>query len=157
MEETAAMTIDNLHDLTEKEVAVTEWMAITQERIDLFADATDDRQWIHLDRERAEHDSPYQSTIAHGFLTLSMFSHLSRNVLPVEGVTMRVNYGLNRVRFPAPVRVNSRIRGRFRLQSVKDFSGTGTSGADVTLFVTVELEGSAKPCCVAEWIVRYYR
>ncbi|MES1257447.1 MAG: MaoC family dehydratase [Acidobacteriota bacterium] len=157
MGETAAMTIDNLHEMTEQEVGVTDWMTVTQERIDLFADATDDRQWIHLDRERAEHDSPYKSTVAHGFLTLSLLSHLSRNVLPVEGVTMRVNYGLNRVRFPAPVRVNARIRGRFRLQSVKDFSGAGGSGADLTLAVTLELEGSDKPCCVAEWIVRYYR
>jgi len=132
-------------------------MTVTQERIDLFAETTDDRQWIHLDRERAEHESPYGTTIAHGFLTLSMLSHLSRNVLPVEGATMRVNYGLNRVRFPAAVRVNSRIRGRFTLQSVKDFSGAGGSGADLTLSVTMELEGSEKPCCVAEWIVRYYR
>ena len=129
----------------------------SQERIDLFAETTDDRQWIHLDRERAEHESPYGTTIAHGFLTLSMLSHLSRNVLPVEGATMRVNYGLNRVRFPAAVRVNSRIRGRFTLQSVKDFSGAGGSGADLTLAVTMELEGSEKPCCVADWIVRYYR
>ena len=151
------MTIDNLHDLEGKEVAVSDWMTVTQERIDRFAETTDDRQWIHLDRERTEHESPYGTTIAHGFLTLSMLSHLSRNVLPVEGVTMRVNYGLNRVRFPAAVRVNSRIRGRFTLQSVKDFSGAGGSGADLTLAVTMELEDSEKPCCVAEWIVRYYR
>lgn len=151
------MTLDSLHELEGKEVAVTDWMTVTQERIDRFADATDDRQWIHLDRERAEHDSPYGSTIAHGFLTLSMLSHLSRNVLPVQGVTMRLNYGLNRVRFPAAVRVDSRIRARFTLQSVSAFTGPGGSGADLTLAVTMELEDSPKPCCVAEWIVRYYR
>ena len=151
------MTLERLYELEGKEVAVSDWLIVTQQRIDLFADATDDRQWIHLDQERAEHDSSYGTTIAHGFLTLSMLSHLSRNVLPVEGVTMRVNYGLNKVRFPAPVRVNSRIRGRFQLQSVREFSGGTGSGADLTLAVTVELEGSEKPCCVAEWIVRYYR
>ena len=151
------MTIDNLHELTGKEVAVSDWLTVDQRRIDLFADATEDRQWIHLDRERSEHDSPYRTTVAHGFLTLSLLSHLSRNALPVEGVTMRVNYGLNRVRFPAPVRVDSRIRGRFTLQNVKPFSGEGSSGADLTFAVTIELEGSEKPCCVAEWIVRYYR
>jgi acyl dehydratase len=151
------MTIETLHELEGKEVAVTDWLEVKQDRIDRFADATEDRQWIHLDAERAEHDSPYGTTIAHGFLTLSMLSYLSRNILPVEGVTMRVNYGLNRVRFPAAVRVGSNIRGRFTLQSVKSFSGTGGSGADLTLAVTVELEGSDKPCCVAEWIVRYYR
>lgn len=157
MGEAAAMTIEKLHELEGKEVAVTEWLAVKQDRIDRFADATEDRQWIHLDQERAEHDSPYGTTIAHGFLTLSMLSYLSRNILPVEGVTMRVNYGLNRVRFPAAVRVGSNIRGRFTLMLVKEFSGTGGSGADLTLAVTVELEGSEKPCCVAEWIVRYYR
>jgi acyl dehydratase len=157
MGEAAAMTLEHLHELEGKEVAVTDWLAVKQERIDLFADATEDRQWIHLDRERAEHDSPYGSTIAHGFLTLSMLSYLSRDILPVEGITMRVNYGLNRVRFPAAVRAGANIRGRFTLQSVKEFSGAGGSGADLTLAVTVELEGSDKPCCVAEWIVRYYR
>jgi acyl dehydratase len=146
------MTLESLRELVGREVAVTGWFAIAQDRIDRFADATEDRQWIHVDRARAERDSPYGTTVAHGFLTLAMLSHLSRNVLPVEGVRMRVNYGLNRVRFPAPVRAGSRIRARFTLQSVKDFAG----GVDVTLAVTVDVEGADKPCCVAEWIVRYY-
>jgi acyl dehydratase len=146
------MTLASLSELVGREVAVTDWFAIAQDRIDRFAAATEDRQWIHLDRPRAERESPYQTTVAHGFLTLSMLSHLSRNVLPVEGVRMRVNYGLNRVRFPAPVPAGSRIRARFTVQSVNDFGG----GVDVTLAVTVEVEGEAKPCCVAEWIVRYY-
>lgn len=146
------MTLAMLGEMVGREVAVTEWFAIRQERIDKFADATEDWQWIHLDRPRAQRESPYGATVAHGFLTLSMLSHLSRNILPVDGVRMRVNYGLNRVRFPAPVREGWRIRGRFTLLSVKDFA----EGVDVTLDVTVEIEGGEKPCCVAEWIVRYY-
>jgi len=146
------MTLASLADSVGSEVAVTDWFVISQDRIDTFAEATEDRQWIHLDRERARRESPYGATVAHGFLTLSMLSHLSRDVLPVEGARMRVNYGLNRVRFPAPVREGSRIRARFTLQSVKNFA----EGADVTLAVTVEVEGAEKPCCVAEWIVRYY-
>jgi acyl dehydratase len=151
------MTIDDLRDLEGKEVAVTDWMVVSQERINLFAEASEDRQWIHLDQERAARESPYGATIAHGFLTLSMLSHLSRDVLQVEGVRLRVNYGLNRVRFPAAVRAGSRIRGRFSLLSAKEFSSGDESGVDLTLSVIMELEGSAKPCCVAEWIVRYYR
>jgi acyl dehydratase len=146
------MTLAMLGEMVGREVAVTEWFAIRQERIDKFADATEDWQWIHLDRPRAQRESPYGATVAHGFLTLSMLSHLSRNILPVEGVRLRVNYGLNRVRFPAPVREGWRIRGRFTLLSVKDF----TEGVDVTLDVRVEVDGGEKPCCVAEWIVRYY-
>jgi acyl dehydratase len=157
MGEAAAMTIDALHELTGKEVTVTDWMVVSQERIDLFAEASEDRQWIHIDEERAARESPYGATIAHGFLTLSMLSHLSRDVLQVEGVRLRVNYGLNRVRFPAAVRAGSRIRGRFSLLSAKEFSSGGESGVDLTLAVNMELEGSVKPCCVAEWIVRYYR
>jgi acyl dehydratase len=146
------MTLESLGKLVGREVTVTDWIAITQDRIDRFADATEDQQWIHLDRPRAERESPYGTTVAHGFLTLSMLSRLSRDVLPVEGVRMRVNYGLNRVRFPAPVRAGSKIRARFTLQSVKNFAGA----TDVTFAVTVEAEGAEKPCCAAEWIVRYY-
>jgi len=146
------MTLAALKGLEGQEVAVTEWFAIEQDRIDRFADATEDRQWIHIDAERAQRESPYGATVAHGFLTLSMLSHLSRGVLPIEGTRLRVNYGLNRVRFPAAVRAGSRIRGRFTLQTANEFDG----GTDLTLAVTVELEGSPKPCCVAEWIVRYY-
>lgn len=157
MGEGAAMTLDTLWQLEGEEVAVTGWTEISQSRIDLFAEATEDRQWIHLDQVRAAADSPYGATVAHGFLTLSMLSHLSRDILEVEGVSLRVNYGLNRVRFPAPVRAGSQIRGHFTLLSAKEFTGSAAGGVDVTLAVTVEVEGSAKPCCVAEWIVRYYR
>jgi acyl dehydratase len=152
MGETAAMTLASLREQTGHEVAVSKWFLITQERIELFAEATEDRQWIHLDQKRAERESPYDTTVAHGFLTLSMLSHLSRNVLEIEGTRLRVNYGLNRVRFPTAVKMGSFIRARFTLVGVKDFE----EGADLTLAVNVELQGSEKPCCVAEWIVRYY-
>ena len=147
--------IENLNSLKQwegREFPATDWFVVTQYRIQKFADATEDRQWIHLDPQRAERESPYGVTVAHGFLTLSMLSHLSRNVLEVEGTRMRVNYGLNRVRFPAAVEMGSFIRARFTLIGVKDFA----EGADLTLAVTVEMQGSEKPCCVAEWIVRYY-
>ena len=146
------MTLTSLRERTGHEVAVSKWFLITPERIEFFAEATEDRQWIHLDRERAERESPYGTTVAHGFLTLSMLSHLSRNLLEIEGARLRVNYGLNRVRFPTAVKMGSFIRARFTLVGVKDFA----EGADLTLGVIVELQGSEKPCCVAEWIVRYY-
>jgi acyl dehydratase len=146
------MTLASLRQQTGQEVAVSRWFLVLQERIELFAEATEDRQWIHLDQQRAESESPYGATVAHGFLTLSMLSHLSRSVLEVEGTRLRVNYGLNRVRFPAAVKMGSFIRARFTLVDVKDFA----EGADLTLAVTVELQGSEKPCCVADWIVRYY-
>src|SRR4051794_9231393 len=128
MGKTTAMTLDSLGELVGCEVAVSDWFTIAQDRIDRFADATEDRQRIHVDRTAAR-QSPYGTTVAHGFLTLSMLSHLSRNVLPVQGVRMRVNYGLNRVRFPSPVRAGSKIRARFTLQTVKNFA----EGVDVTL------------------------
>ena len=146
------MTLDDLQAITGQEIHVTEWLAVTQDRIDLFAEATEDPQWIHIDQDRAQRESPYGTTISHGFLTLSMLSHLSRNVLSIDDRRMRVNYGLNRVRFPAAVREGSKIRGRFTLQSVKPFG----EGSDLTFAVIIELAGSEKPCCVAEWIVRYY-
>ena len=153
MGEAVTMTLDELPAQIGQEVSLTGWMRIDQTRINQFADATGDNKWIHVDPVRAASESPYGAPIAHGFLTLSLLSLLSKDVLPVDGVRLRVNYGLNRVRFPAAVRVNSRVRGRFLLSDVRPFS----EGADITLSVTVELEGSPKPCCVAEWIVRYYR
>jgi len=147
------MTTESMRRQIGQEIAVSQWIVIDQERINRFAEATDDRQWIHLDAGRAAKESPYGTTIAHGFLTLSMLSLLSRDVLEMEGTTMRVNYGLNRVRFPAAVRAGSSVRARFRLVEIKDFEG----GSDLTLAVTMEQKDSEKPCCVAEWIVRYYR
>ena len=144
---------DALKDLAGKELGVTDWITITQERINQFADATGDHQWIHIDRERARRESPYGTTIAHGFLTLSLLSPFIMQTLEVRGARMAVNYGLNRVRFPAAVRSESRVRGRVTLQSVREFA----EGVEPTWLVTVENEGSEKPCCVAEWVARYYR
>jgi len=150
--------LDALRDLVGREIGVTDWFEITQDRIRQFAEATEDRQWIHLDRDRAQRESPFAATIAHGFLTLSLLSHLSKQALLIQsGVAMTVNYGLNRVRFPAPVPADSRIRARFTLQSLKDVS----SAREATFSVVVEVqnqEGQSKlkPCCVAEWVIRYY-
>jgi acyl dehydratase len=153
----AAVTVDTPDSLKEyvgKEIGVSEWLTISQERIAQFAEATEDRQWIHLDRERAERESPFGTTIAHGFLTLSLISRFVKDVIQMQsGVGMAINYGLNRVRFPAPVRAGSKIRARATLLSVKEVPGA----YEAAFSVTVESEGGEKPCCVAEWIVRYYR
>jgi|SRR5580704_5230456 acyl dehydratase len=136
-----------------KEIGVTGWLHITQERINQFAEATEDRQWIHTDRERASTESPYGSTIAHGFLTLSLISHFIKELLQIEGgIRLAVNYGLNRVRFPDAVRAESRIRARVVLLTLKELPGA----LEATFSVTIENETSDKPSCVAEWIVRYY-
>lgn len=145
-------SIEELKNLAGREIGVSDWLTITQDRIQQFADATEDRQWIHVDRERAERESPYGTTIAHGFLTLSLLSRFMKEVLNVQGIRMGINYGLNRVRFPAPAPEGSRIRARVALGSVRDFPG----GCEAVLLFTIEREGSEKPCCVAEWIVRFY-
>src|ERR1700737_3799371 len=117
-------SLDSLKELVGHQVGSSEWLPITQGRVQRFAEATEDRQWIHLDRERAERESPYGTTIAHGFLTLSLISCLARQAMEIRtGVRMAVNYGLNRVRFPAPVRADSRIRARFTLAVLKEIPG----------------------------------
>jgi acyl dehydratase len=147
------MDIDvrTLRDRVGQEVAVSDWTAITQERIDQFADATGDHQWIHVDRERAK-QSPFQTTIAHGFLTLSLISALLRSAVNPTGLRMAINYGLNRVRFVAPVPSGARIRGRFTLASIEEAGGA----IQATWNATIERDGGDKPVCVAEWLVRYY-
>ena len=145
-------TPESLRDNVVKEVAVTGWMTVAQERISRFADVTEDRQWIHVEPERAAKESPYGATVAHGFLTLSLLSRFLRQSIRVEGVRMGMNYGLNKVRFPAPVPAGSKIRARFTLQSVEDIKG----GLQAVWDVVIECEGSEKPCCVAEWLIRYY-
>jgi acyl dehydratase len=143
----------SLKEFVGGEISVTEWFPVTQERIEKFAEATEDRQWIHIDRARAKKESPYGDTIAHGFLTLSLLSHLMKEAIQVQsGVRLAINYGLNRVRFSAAVRADSRIRARIVLLESKELS----DAVEATYSVTVENEGSAKPVCVAEWIVRYY-
>ncbi len=134
------------------EIAVSDWIAIPQERIDAFAEATDDRQWIHVDAARAAAESPFGTTIAHGFLTLSLASSLMYRTLSLRRFRMAVNYGLNRVRFITPVPVGSRVRGRFSPIAVEETRG----GMQVTWAITLDREGADKPCCVAEWVVRYY-
>jgi acyl dehydratase len=151
---TLIASIHALKDFAGKEIAVSDWLMITQERINLFAEATEDRQWIHVDRERAERESPFKTTIAHGFLTLSLIAHFMQQSLKVQsGLRLAVNYGLNRVRFTAPVRSGARIRARIVLLSLKDLP---QDAVEAVFTVTIESEGSGKPCCVAESIVRYY-
>jgi acyl dehydratase len=149
--------LDALKDFVGCEIATTDWFEVTQERILQFAKATEDRQWIHLDPDRAQRESPYSTTIAHGFLTLSLLSHLSQQALQIQNVRMVVNYGLNRVRFPAPVPAGSKIRARFTLQSLKDIA----NACEAVFSVVIEGksndgESHSKPCCVAEWVLRFY-
>jgi len=146
-------TPHSLRDFVGRELTLTDWFPIPQERIEQFAEVTEDRQWIHVDRERAERESPYRTTIAHGFLTLSLLSRFLKEAIQIRGgVRMTVNYGLNRVRFPSAVRTGSKIRVRFILQSLKDV----TDALEAVFDARVEVQGSDKPCCVAEWVVRYY-
>lgn len=146
-------TPQSLKELVGREIAVTEWFAITQERIQAFAEATEDRQWIHVDAERARRESPYKSTVAHGFLTLSLLSYLVRQAIQTRsGVRLAINYGLNRVRFPAPVRAGANVRARISVATVNSVP----DAVEATFHVVVEVEGGEKPCCVADWVVRYY-
>lgn len=150
---TAIENISRLQEWVGKEVSVSAWVPVTQERINAFAEATEDRQWIHTDRERATRESPFKQPIAHGFLTLSLLSELMKRSVSIGQVRLAINYGLNRVRFVSPVPAGSSIRGRFTLEAFEELD----SGAQCTWKVTIEREGGEKPCCVAEWVVRYYK
>jgi acyl dehydratase len=145
-------SLEEMKTLIGSEVAVSEWLEITQERVNQFADATNDHQWIHVDVERAKRESPYGGTIAHGFLTLSLVSSMLENALRMVDMKMGLNYGLNKVRFPGPVPVGSRLRARISIRSVEDIEG----GAQVEWGVVIEREGQAKPVCVAEFLMRRY-
>ena len=150
-----AKTAIKLRDLESKvgeEVGISPWVEIAQDRIDLFARATEDFQWIHVDPERAK-GSPFGSTIAHGFLTLSMLPKLSESTFEFSDRKMGVNYGLNKVRFTAPVPVGAKIRGRFVLAKYEKIEG---NGVQTTWSVTIEREGGDKPVCIAESIGRHY-
>jgi acyl dehydratase len=151
------LEIDHLNRLKEfegREAPPSDWFVVTQDRIQKFAEASEDRQWIHVDPERAERESPYGGTVAHGFLTLSLFSHLFAQAIQINnGIDMRINYGLNRVRFPSAVRAGSAIRGRVTILSVKE----SADFVDATYAVSIERQNSDKPCCVAECLARYYR
>ena len=147
-------SFEHLADLQARvgeEVGVSDWITVDQQRINLFAEATGDHQWIHIDPERAA-KGPFGTTIAHGFLTLSLLPEMSASAFQVRDTRMGVNYGLDRVRFPAPVPTGSRLRGRFKLLRYEPLEG----GAQLTVQVTMEREGSAKPVCVAESLARRY-
>ena len=144
-------TIAELRELVGQEVGVSGWITVTQERIQLFADATNDHQWIHLDVERSK-AGPFGATIAHGFLTLSLLPEMAASAFTVREARMGVNYGLNKVRFPAPVPSGSRLRGHFKLVGYEPLEG----GAQITVQVTMEREGSDKPVCIAESLSRRY-
>jgi acyl dehydratase len=143
--------ISSLKDRVGEHLGWTDWREITQERVDQFADATDDHQWIHVDPERAA-ESPFGGTIAHGYLTLALAAPSLAELVHVDGVSMGINYGLDRVRFPAPVPVGSRIRAGAELVEVTDVPG----GVQSKLNVTFEIENGEKPACVAEVLVRHY-
>ena len=141
----------DLAPLVGQEIAVSGWITVDQHRIDLFADATGDDQWIHVDAERAA-KGPFGTTIAHGFLTLSLLPEMAAAAMEIRDTRMGVNYGLNKVRFPAPVPSGSRLRGHFKLLAFEPLDG----GAQLTMEVTMEREGSDKPVCVAESLARRY-
>ena len=144
----------NLQALVGQSIGTSSWVEVPQSRIDAFADCTEDRQWIHIDVERATRESPFKAPIAHGFLTLSLLPKFYENAFDVTESRMGVNYGLNRVRFMSPVPVNSRLRGRMKLLTAEPIAG---DGLQMTWETTIELEGAAKPACVAESVVRRYK
>jgi acyl dehydratase len=148
---TTFSTVEQLQDAVGTHLGYSAWWEITQERVNAFADATDDHQFIHVDPERAA-STPFGGPIAHGYLTLSMAVPLTRQIVEVEGLRMGVNYGTNKVRFPAPVPVGSRLRAGAVLESVEDVPG----GVQVVFTLTFEVEGADKPVCVAETVSRYY-
>jgi acyl dehydratase len=150
---TVNVSIDDLPDLVGKDLGPGGWLTVAQHRIDTFADATDDHQWIHIDTEKAR-QGPFGRTIAHGYLTLALFIPLFSSLLDVTGATTKVNYGLNKVRFPAPVPAGARIRLSARITEVTPVQ---RDGVQVTLDGTIEIEGSAKPACVLESVLRFYR
>ena len=144
-------TLAEFQHLVDQPLGSSDWLSVEQDRINRFAEATGDHQWIHLDPERAR-TGPFGAPIAHGFLTLSLLPVLFETAFAIDDVRMAVNYGLNRVRFMAPVKVGSRLRGHFKLLSFEPLEG----GAQLTVQASIELEGSAKPACVAETVSRRY-
>ena len=142
----------DVKSLVGQELGVSDWHLVTQPEIQAFADATHDHQWIHLDVERAKKESPFGGPVAHGYYTLSLGPYLMSQVWSVAGVKMGVNYGLNKLRFPAPVLIGKRVRVRATLNNVEDVAG----GIQVTVGMSFEVEGSDKPVCAAEGLFRYY-
>ena len=150
----AITTIDGLDELRAavgQDLGTSSWIEITQDRVDTFAEATGDHQWIHVDVERAKAESPFGGPIAHGYLTLSLTNLFLPEVVEVQGISSGVNYGVNKVRFPAPVPVGSRVRGHVRLEAAEEVAG----GVQTTMVITVEIEGVEKPACVVEALSRW--
>ena len=151
----AKMIIENLEDIKKmvgQELGVSDWIMITQEKVNTFADATGDHQWIHVDPERAKKESPYGGAIAHGYLTMSLGPYFLQQVMEIKKKRMGVNYGLNKVRFPAPVPVGGKLRMKAEVAEAEEIKG----GVQVVIKLTFEVEGQEKPCCIAEAIYRYY-
>ena len=146
------VALSDLPSMAGTEVAVSGWFSVGQARIDGFAEATDDRQWIHVDPERCARESPFGAPVAHGFLTLSLLPAMLENALAIDGMRMGLNYGLNKVRFPAPLPSGSRVRARWRLAAADPIDG----GLQLAWDVAVEREGGERPVCVAEFLVRAY-
>ncbi|HWB00729.1 MAG TPA: MaoC family dehydratase [Pirellulales bacterium] len=144
--------LEELRTLVGQPIGTSDWLEITQERVSLFADATDDHQWIHCDPELAARSSPYGSTVAHGFLTLSLSNRMMQECIAIDGLKMIINYGVNRVRFPTAVRVGSRVRMAAMLLELRETH----TGVQATMKQTFEIEGEARPACVAETIVRLF-
>jgi len=147
--------INNLDELATwigREVGCSEWITIDQARIQQFADATGDHQWIHIDAERAARESPYKSTIAHGYLTLSLLPMIFESCVRIDGIGMAINYGLDRVRFPAPVLTGRRVRGHLTLDRLDPITG----GVQAHWSATIDVENGDKPVCVAQMLTRYY-
>lgn len=149
MSEPTSFTLEQLRDAAGTDLGASRWFQIDQSRIDAFADATEDHQWIHVDPARAA-DGPYGTTIAHGYLTLSLLPTLMVDLIQITGVSARLNYGLNKLRFPAPVSVGKRIRARAEIVGAEDVTG----GVQAAIAVTIEVEGESKPACVAEYVFR---
>ncbi len=142
----------DINSMVGQELGASDWHLVTQKDVNTFADVTRDHQWIHIDVERAAKESPYGTTIAHGYMTLSLVPYLMAQVWRVSGVKMGVNYGLNKLRFPSPVPVGKKVRAKAKLLGVEDVKG----GVQVAVEVTIEVEGSDKPAAVAETLSRYY-
>jgi acyl dehydratase len=147
--------LDGVRSVAGVELAPSEWLEITQDRVNAFADATGDHQWIHVDVERAR-QGPFGGTIAHGYLTLALLIPLWTQVLRIEGVGMAVNYGLNKVRFPAPLPVGSKIRLRATVLAVRDVLGGAADAVEATVAMTLDRDGGDKPVAVAEAVYRFY-
>ena len=144
--------LEELKTMVGQEIGVSDWIKVTQERVNTFAEATGDHQWIHVDPERAKKESPYGGPIAHGYLTMSLAPYFLQQIMEIKKKRMGVNYGLNKVRFPAPVPVGGKLRMKAEVAEIEEIKG----GIQIVIKMTFEVEGQEKPCCIAEAIYRYY-